>query len=29
MKTAVDTIFVGKDRACNRRFQQICGQGLS
>ena len=25
IKTAVDTIFVGKDRAYNRRFQQMCG----
>jgi transposase len=24
MKTAVDTIFVGRDRAYNRRFQQMC-----
>ncbi len=28
MKTAVDAIFVGKDRACNRRFQQMCGHYL-
>lgn len=28
MKTAVDTIFVGKDRAWNRRFQQMCGHYL-
>jgi transposase len=28
MKTAVDTIFVGKDRAYNRRFQQMCGHYL-
>ena len=28
MKTAVDAIFVGKDRAYNRRFQQICGHYL-
>jgi transposase len=28
MKTAVDTIFVGKDRAYNRRFQQMCGHDL-
>ena len=27
-KTAVDTIFVGKDRAYNRRFQQMCGHYL-
>ncbi len=27
-KTAVDTIFVGRDRACNRRFQQMCGRYL-
>jgi|GEM_PF-3077041 transposase len=24
MKTAVDTIFVGRERAYNRRFQQMC-----
>jgi hypothetical protein len=28
MKTAVDTILVGKDRAYNRRFQQMCGHYL-
>jgi len=28
MKTAVDTIFVGKDRAYNRRFQEMCGHYL-
>ena len=28
MKTAVDAIFVGRDRACNRRFQQMCGHCL-
>ncbi len=28
MKTAVDTIFVGRDRAYNRRFQQMCGHYL-
>ncbi len=28
MKTAVDAIFVGKDRAYNRRFQQMCGHYL-
>ncbi len=28
MKTAVDTIFVGRDRAYNRRFQQMCGHCL-
>ncbi|MEP3334345.1 IS21 family transposase [Sedimentitalea sp.] len=28
MKTAVDTIFVGKDRAYNRRVQQMCGHYL-
>jgi transposase len=28
MKTAVDTIFVGKDRAYNRRFEQMCGHYL-
>jgi hypothetical protein len=28
MKTAVDTIFVDKDHAYNRRFQQMCGHYL-
>ena len=28
MKTVVDTIFVGKDRAYNRRFLQMCGHYL-
>ena len=28
MKTAVDTILVGKDRNYNRRFQQMCGHYL-
>jgi hypothetical protein len=28
MKTAVDTVFVGKERAYNRRFQQMCGHYL-
>ena len=28
MKTAVDAIFIGKDRAYNRRFQQMCGHYL-
>ncbi len=28
MKTAVDAIFVGKGRAYNRRFQQMCGHYL-
>ena len=28
MKTAVDTIFVGKERVYNRRFQQMCGHYL-
>jgi hypothetical protein len=28
MKTAVETIFVGKNRAYNRRFQQMCGHYL-
>lgn len=28
MKTAVDTIFVGRDRAYNRRFQQMCSHYL-
>lgn len=27
-KTAVDTIFVGRGRANNRRFQQMCGHNL-
>jgi hypothetical protein len=27
-KTAVDTIFVGRDRACNRRVQQMCGHSF-
>ena len=27
-KTAVKTIFVGRERACNRRFQQMCGHYL-
>ena len=27
-KTAVDAIRVGKDRAYNRRFQQMCGHYL-
>jgi transposase len=27
-KTAVDTIFVGKERAYNRRFQQMCSHYL-
>jgi len=27
-KTAVDAIFVGKERACNRRFQQMCSHYL-
>lgn len=27
-KTAVDAIFVGKDRAYNRRFQKMCGHYL-
>ena len=26
MKTAVEAIFVGKERAYNRRFLQMCGQ---
>ena len=25
MKKELDTVFVGKHRACNRRFLQICG----
>ena len=28
MKTAVETIFVGKERLYNRRFQQMCGHYL-
>lgn len=28
MKTALDAIFVGNDRAYNRRFQQMCGHYL-
>ncbi|SDX69495.1 Transposase [Albimonas donghaensis] len=28
MKTAVDAIFVGRERAYNRRFQQMCGHYL-
>jgi transposase len=28
MKTAVDAIFLGKERAYNRRFQQMCGHYL-
>jgi transposase len=28
MKTAVETVFVGKDRAYNRRFLQMCGHFL-
>jgi transposase len=28
MKTAVDAIFTGKERAYNRRFQQMCGHYL-
>lgn len=28
MKTAVDAIFVGKNRAYNRRFLQMCGHYL-
>ncbi|WP_217626414.1 IS21 family transposase, partial [Salipiger bermudensis] len=28
MKTAVETIFVGRERAYNRRFQQMCGHYL-
>ena len=28
MKTAVDTIFIGKERAYNRRFQQMCSHYL-
>jgi len=28
MKTAVETVFIGKDRAFNRRFAQMCGHYL-
>lgn len=28
MKTAVDAIFVGKERQYNRRFQQMCSHYL-
>jgi transposase len=28
MKTAVETVFVGKDRQFNRRFVQMCGHYL-
>ncbi len=28
MKSAVETIFVGKERACNRHFQQMCSHYL-
>jgi transposase len=28
MKTAVETIFAGKDRQYNRRFRQMCGHYL-
>ena len=28
MKTAVESIFIGKDRAYNRRFLQMCGHYL-
>ncbi len=28
MKTAVDAIFIGRDRHYNRRFLQMCGQYL-
>jgi transposase len=28
MKTVVETIFGGKDRAYNRRFLQMCGHGM-
>ena len=28
MKTAVETVFLGKDRQFNRRFQQMCGHYL-
>jgi transposase len=28
MRTAVDTVFVGRDRAFNRRFQQMCSHYL-
>ena len=28
MKTAVETVFIGKDRLYNRRFLQMCGHYL-
>jgi hypothetical protein len=28
MKTVVETVFIGKDRQCNRRFLRICGHYL-
>ena len=28
MKTAVDAVLIGKDRAFNRRFLQMCGHYL-
>ena len=28
MKTAVETVFIGKDRQFNRRFLQMCGHYL-
>ena len=28
MRTAVDAVFVGKKRACNRRFVQMCSHSL-
>ncbi len=28
MKTAVETVFIGKDRLYNRRFLQVCGHYL-
>ena len=28
MKTAVETVFLGKDRQFNRRFQRMCGHYL-
>jgi len=29
MRTAVDAVFVGPDRAFNRRFQQMCSHYLT
>jgi hypothetical protein len=29
MKTAVEAVFIGKDRQFNRRFSRMCGHYLS